>query len=579
MSNLSLDARTALKCHELLHKTYAPKCFPNLVKDPMPETAKLLAKQGLAFEARIVEAIKALHPSWVEIAWGLSPDESVQRTLDAISDQSVTLIFQPVLNHSLGLRLSALTGSDFAGTILSGHPDLLLRINWNVRPFGQWIPIDIKSHKAFSENKSSSIFTLSLSDINRLKNPTDLILFAGTKSSNRLESRDAIQLAHYHQLLTELGLANPDGWGGIIGSDGLLSLGLLTEQHFGVGKSQKNALELYDEEFGKALAVIQKSIARNENPKLPEVTRPLFVDDAKLCKTCIYRTSCVKELSVFDDMGDVSLLAGVTRTNIENLPTRSIRLLAEGGSGIPDDVEQKARVYVSGIPEVAIGQKLEIPFFDVEIDIDLENSQPSNEGLGASPARLYLYGFIKLNRAVDGNWQNAQIGSFADYSETREGEHLVFLRMWNFLQEQVSSAKETGKTIGIFHYSHHERNWWRKWVENFADFPETPTKEEMEYFLDKHFIDLRKIAEKVIFPPKKKPVCDYSIKTLAPFADFHWRMDDAGGAMSTFKYEEAIGLDQAKASAAQKWLREYNEDDVKATMAFRHWLSEFFKSK
>jgi predicted RecB family nuclease len=100
----------------------------------------------------------------------------------------------------------------------------------------------------------------------------------------------------------------------------------------------------------------------------------------------------------------------------------------------------------------------------------------------------------------------------------------------------------------------------------------------MDVFLEKYFIDLRRFAEKVIFPPKKSPVCNYSIKTLAPFANFKWRMDDAGGAMSTFKYEEAIGLDQVRVTAAQKWLLEYNEDDVKATMAFRHWLSEFFKN-
>jgi len=576
MSNLSLDARTALKCHELLHKTYAPKCFPNLVKDSMPETAKLLATQGLAFESRIVEAIKELHPCWVEIASDLSPDESVQRTLDAIADQSVPRIFQPVLTHSLGLKLSALTESDFSGTIRSGRPDLLLCINRNVGSFGQWIPIDIKSHKALSENKSSSIFTLSLSDINNLKNSTDLILLDGTKSSNRLESRDAIQLAHYHELLTELGLAHPDGWGGIIGSDGLLSLGLLAEQNFGVGKLRKNALELYEQKFGEALAVIQKSVARNENPKLPEVTRPLFVDDAKFCKTCIYRTACISELSSCDGGGDASLLAGVTRTNIEKLPTRSIRLLAAGGPGIPEDVEQKARVYISGIPEVAIGAKLDIPVFDVEIDIDLENSQANNLEEDLSPARLYLYGYIKLDRDNTSEWKSAEVGSFADYSNTGEGEHQVFLQMWNYLQEQLGAAVSGGKTIGIFHYSNHEIAWWRKWVENFADLPGTPTMREMDEFLGRYFIDLRKFAEKVIFPPKKKPVCDYSIKTLAPFADFYWRMDDAGGAMSIFKYEEAIGLDKDSAIAAQNWLREYNEDDVKATMALRHWLSKFF---
>lgn len=110
---------------------------------------------------------------------------------------------------------------------------------------------------------------------------------------------------------------------------------------------------------------------------------------------------------------------------------------------------------------------------------------------------------------------------------------------------------------------------------NFADLPGTPTFEQLDTFVANYVIDLRRFAEQVIFPPKKSPVCNYSIKTLAPFAGFKWRMGDAGGAMSTFKYEEAIGLDQVRATAAQKWLREYNEDDVKATMAFRHWLSKY----
>jgi len=44
---------------------------------------------------------------------------------------------------------------------------------------------------------------------------------------------------------------------------------------------------------------------------------------------------------------------------------------------------------------------------------------------------------------------------------TEEGEYQLLLKMWNFLKDQVSNAEAAGKTIGIFHYSTHEKTWWR----------------------------------------------------------------------------------------------------------------------
>jgi predicted RecB family nuclease len=141
--------------------------------------------------------------------------------------------------------------------------------------------------------------------------------------------------------------------------------------------------------------------------------------------------------------------------------------------------------------------------------------------------------------------------------------------MWNFLQEQVRSAEVQGKSIGIFHYSSHERTWWRNYVNRHASKPGSPTLQTVEDFMTKYFVDLYPIAQEIVFP-----LTGYSIKALAPEAGFNWRVDDAGGGNSIVYYQSATSRENSELDrrTAINWLRSYNEDDVRATMAVREYL-------
>ena len=63
------------------------------------------------------------------------------------------------------------------------------------------------------------------------------------------------------------------------------------------------------------------------------------------------------------------------------------------------------------------------------------------------------------------------------------------------------------------------------------------------------------------------------LKTVAPLAGFHWRGDEAGGSQPwSASLEATSDGDAAVRAEARRWILEYNEDDVRATAALRHWL-------
>jgi predicted RecB family nuclease len=333
------------------------------------------------------------------------------------------------------------------------------------------------------------------------------------------------------------------------------------------------------------LRVVEIAQQRNIKPDVVAPVIPMLESDAKKCPTCSFLPICLDEMVAYKGTGNVTLLATVTPSKArDDLPSGiSIGELADLDEQLNvfgEEAKQRARVYLSGVPDVKRGVSgFTVPTFDIEIDIDLENSQGALQEIGfdesVEPDRLYLYGYVNHDRTVSIDWRSSPANTFEDYSGTREGEHSVYLRMWKYLQEQINQAQDAGKTIGIFHYSSHELTWWRKWVSEFSDLPGTPNTNEMEDFIDRYMNDLYPVAQQIVFPPNlKSPICNYSIKTLAPLAGFNWHADDAGGANSLLKYKEATGGDELKAVEAQNWLRKYNIDDVKATMALRNWLRD-----
>jgi predicted RecB family nuclease len=234
----------------------------------------------------------------------------------------------------------------------------------------------------------------------------------------------------------------------------------------------------------------------------------------------------------------------------------------------------RAHVWQSKKPQlIDASRAFEIPEFDIEIDIDLENSQEALREAGFEETMgrdsVYLYGYGIHDRTANKDWKSATFGYFDDYRDSDEAEFSVLSQMWQKLKDEVAAAEAAGKTVGIFHYSPHERTWWRNYVNRHSAKPGSPFIEEVNNFMAKYFVDLYPLAQHVALP-----VTGYSIKVLAPLAGFEWEVKDAGGGNSIVYYQTATSptKSEGEKAIAIKWLREYNRDDVKATFAARAYL-------
>jgi predicted RecB family nuclease len=84
------------------------------------------------------------------------------------------------------------------------------------------------------------------------------------------------------------------------------------------------------------------------------------------------------------------------------------------------------------------------------------------------------------------------------------------------------------------------------------------------FFSSSEWVDLHQLAKDQLVT--QGPL---GLKVLAGIAGFSWRDEDPSGEASIGWYEEAT---RDGSSAARERLLTYNEDDVLATRALRHWL-------
>lgn len=547
---MRIDSRTAQLCHEYLHKTLAPSCFDlseRILDDPLPTALKIA---GIKYEQRVIESLDLLNLGIAYIHDFLAESRKEEETLRALKDPGVRIIY----------------GGYLVTETRVSKPDLLIRIEET-----EWRPVDIKSHGAYKESASNQLSVTDLPDLN----PEN-----GDRVGATLVKKDAYQLAHYVRHLQELGFCDGTPWAGILGTDSTkIFWADLNGLTYGRGRSAQGILTLYELDSSEALAVANSALAREQNPTLPAVMIPRRISGDFGCATCELRKVCFKEMNRFDSgSGHVTLLSDVTAEKAKQYlgGIESIRDLATA-TGLPPQgmaAVKRANVWLSKKPErMDPARDFIVPEFDIEIDIDLENSQEAirEAGIEDSIGRdaVYLYGYGIHERFKNPDWRTSSFGYFDDYADTDEAEFSVLNQMWEFLVDQVKKAETSGKTIGIFHYSSHERIWWRNFVTRHASKPGTPTLQATDDFMNKYFVDILPLAKEIAFP-----VTGYSIKALAPLAGFNWRVDDAGGGNSIVYYQRATSSENTELdrSTATSWLRSYNEDDVRATMAVREYL-------
>ncbi len=569
------EARTALYCHEFLHKQFAPNRFDlslRITEDPIGDEYK---KMGDIHEANIVANIKASSVKWIQID-PTQPDEikeldtakGLLRTdIDIILGANISGVCEAELKKHLGDRCK---GDEERVS----RPDVLVKVGED-SGLAIWAPVDIKSHGAFDgDNKSNQVEFMDLETL------THIETIAG-----RIEKSDAMQLAHYNFHLRALGLAPADYKAGIIGSDGKqIAWTYLDQTRFGRGKAAPDALTLYIEDFIKAKEIIAQSLqqAKDPNAKVNAIAM-VQPDGVYGCKSCEFKDVCLKEMNAFkNNEGHPTLLAKVTPNTLEKIPPHieSITDLRQAANltDFAATAQIRARVWQTKQPELLDPDKgFDLPEFDIEIDIDLENSQAALQEIDASQTagrdQVYLYGYGIHDRTINKDWRTAHIDSFGNYNDTEEAEYEVLLKMWQLLEEEVAKTESTNKSIGIFHYSHHEKTWWKNFARRHEGKPGVPTEDAADAFMAKYFVDLRPYAEKISFP-----TMSYSIKALAPVAGFAWKAEDAGGAMSLLKYKAAtaVDVDDSTKTEAIEWLREYNLDDIRATFAVRDYVRQVF---
>lgn len=566
---MRLDSRTAIYCHELLHKKYAPNAFPGLQPDPPDPVLEAFKELGFAHEEKVIARLREVATGFVEIDQEQKADQIERDTVQAILNPDVQIIAGAYIREIAERELATAFSREYVANIRASKPDLMVRVG--VKDDGRpvWAPVDIKSHKAIEGNKSNKVYRTAITDPQPER---------AAAEDGRLDYNDLHQLAHYTHHFQAIGIDSDQMWVGIIGRE-MEEIAWARLGDVVMGRGESYFIDDHAQKFAAAREVIRLSLIENEDLSQKAHVIPVNSSGKMGCTACKYKSTCLAEMKEFDQgSGHVTLLARVTPLSAaKNFPEiQSIRELIETAphNDAMVTAQIRARVWNTQIPEVLDpSEPVLIPEADIEIDIDLENSMETlreleiDEPMGED--RLYLYGYGIHDRTKDSDWRSAFIDTFFDYSNTEEGEYSVFSRMWLTLQEEIAKAEGAGKTIKIFHYSPHEYSWWKKYAERHGHRPGVPTESELEIFKEKYLVDLYPIAQKFSFP-----TMSYSIKDLAKFAQFEWAVDAAGGANSLFKYRDAINqsLPQSERDAAIEWLDRYNRDDVRATFALREYL-------
>ncbi|HLS78589.1 MAG TPA: TM0106 family RecB-like putative nuclease [Nocardia sp.] len=401
---------------------------------------------------------------------------------------------------------------------------------------GGYIPIIVVNHKVTDPRRPGPAdFHPLTSELSRWNPQPD-------KSRKlRQQPRDQQRLAHLYRMLQRHGLASPSLLGGVIG---LQADRILVHDIAGV-------LDDYDRRYADRIAVV-----RGQSP-----TTPAKVPE---CRQCPWWTrgaegaSCEQWLT---ERHHVSLVAPGSRaevlrghgvTTIEELAAWTGEAPQDWQHGPFDEAVVTARAWLAGAPLVRRFETVRVQRADVEVDVDLESYQEHG---------AYLWGTL-----LDGRYR--PFLTWDPLPTTDEGRS--FGEFWTWLMSVRAAARAAGKTFAAYCYSRTaEDKWLYESAERFAGMPGVPTVEQVREFVDgPEWVDMfQAVTEQFICPNGK------GLKKVAPVAGFSWRDPEAGGEASMSWYRLAVGYDGPPDLGQRTRLLEYNEDDVRATLALREWMS------
>lgn len=335
------------------------------------------------------------------------------------------------------------------------------------------------------------------------------------------------------------------------------------------GYKLRSPLERYDHEHGFRVHVAEAAQARTGVDDPEPVVRPIRVRE---CESCAWWSVCLEQM----DDDDISLKIEKTPLDVRELQTlfhlgiTTTEQLAEADleAILPhylpltqhrDRSEQRLRqahrrarmiqqgVMLERINDLEIG----VPRSPVEVDLDIET---------ADDGSTYLWGCLVTGRAEEPEF--VHFSRFAHFDAVSEVELAEEFARW-----LVALIDEYPDTL-IYHYSDYETVHLRR----IAARSDDPALARLVTLIGDHFVDLYNYVRQNFVG-----VSGLGLKVVATKgAGFEWRDEDPGGLQSQSWFADACDHeDLAVRDAARQRVLNYNEDDVRATLAVRNWMQSF----
>ncbi|MDO4412199.1 TM0106 family RecB-like putative nuclease [Cutibacterium sp.] len=479
----------------------------------------------------------------------------------------------------------------------TGSPDALVLAGKRADGGPGYLPVIVKDYLVLESHHTLAEFTW----VSPLDDPDPRHARMSLDQTFRAsQERALIQTAHYWRLLEDLGVvATPDECPnhrrlvGLVGHDeigilnGDLAVSWLDLDHKFIRTFSRSAasrwrrrsvLDRYDHEHTFRVSVAEHSKAGGE----PMVT-PIVVHE---CESCQWWSVCEPRL----DDDDLSL-----RISKAPLDVREISTLRRLGVATVDDLadadltellpiylpevqhrprpEQRLRAAARRARLIREGVLLErndegpidVPSSRLEIDFDIETSAHD---------QVYLWGFEVsdpehlLDSTTGDEPYYVAFSEFSDMDD--DDENKLASRAIRWLDKIVSAHPETI----VVHYSEYEIAHLRHFGRVCSD---EQTRNAVRRLLDSGcFVDLFTTVKAHFFGVK-----GIGLKVVATAgAGFSWRDPDPGGLNSQTWWDMAVhDPDPQVRQSSKTRVLEYNEDDVKATLAVRRWIAEEFSGQ
>ena len=554
-----LNAYAAAQCPVRVQNDFN-QTLPKIPWEPSPED-KARQEAGRAFEADVFATLLDLHASAVPVDPSLRRFDAIEATVEAMDSGAPLILGGWLPDDPHGGR--------------TGRPDLLIRVE------GGYLPADVKSHKTLKAAKTK---TAMVSTLDRPAQRFDLAGWSSSEAKKRF--RDGMQLAHYTRMLQVCGQHAGPLAGAILGTSDVALVsggepGLVLVWHAldeplydtfsrSAGKKKRSLLERYDHEHGFRLKVARTAARITGEADDPDLlVRPIGQDE---CARCPYQQWCADEMGP-DDASAAITMGRLQIREWQALHRMGIETTADLSAVDADDPEffdeyfpevsnysrdeartrlagavRRARMICEGTEIVPIGNGIEVPSADIEIDFDVESD---------TAGRVYMWG-VRVRRRGDDSTAR-YIADFVEWEPLdSHRERDLANRFVAWLRAQCAAAADNGQTIAVFHWTPYEIDRLRS-ILGLAEIGDLIDPDSGI------FIDLHRWFKANFFS-----VHGAKLKTVAPIFGFSWRVDDPGGAVSQVYLSVAQTSDDPDAVAAAKaWLLSYNEDDTAATAAIR----------